>query len=336
MDRRRFVITSVAGILLAPIAASSQQVAKIPRVGFLSSGKRVSVDHPYLVAIRDGLADVGWVVGQTIVIDWQFAENDYRKLPELATQLLASHVDVMLCATTPDVLAAKNASSTIPIVMLGTSDPVGLGFAKSLARPDGNITGLSPNHAEVGPKRLQFLREVIGKAATRFGVLISTGSVALSIGNPGAALQLRAVESAARALGIELHVVNVTSVEDFERAFVAFTRKHADGVLVIPDPLSWDYRQHIGELAIKSRLPTMGQDRVFAQAGLLMSYGVNEVRFWRRAGKFIDRILKGSKPGDIPIEQPTEFDLVINLKTAKALGLTIPPSLLARADQVIE
>jgi putative ABC transport system substrate-binding protein len=336
MDRRRFLLTSLAGALAAPLAAGAQQTTKkIPRVGFVSSGKWVPPDHPYLVAIRDGLSDAGYVLGKTVLIDWQSAENDYSKLPELVTHLLNWQADVLLCATTPDVLAAKKATSTTPIIMLGTGDPVAMGFAESLARPGGNITGLSPNHAELAPKRLQLAGEV-ARRTPRLGVFVSTGRVALLSGNPGAALQLRAVEAAAAMLGIELFISNVTSRDGFERAFKVFSQKHANGVLIIPDPLAWDYRKDIGDLAIKARLPTVGQDRQFAEAGILMTYGVNEVRFWRRAGPFIDRILKGARPADLPIEQPTEFELVINLKTAKALGLTIPPSLLARADQVIE
>jgi putative tryptophan/tyrosine transport system substrate-binding protein len=328
VDRRVFVVAGLA-TLAAAVNIEAQQAAKIPRVGFLSTGKWVPPEHPYLRAISDGLRDAGYVVGQNIIVDWQFAENDPDREPELIARLIRTHVDVLLCVSSTEVLAAKNATRTIPIVMLGTSDPVGLGFAQSLAHPGGNITGLSPNHAEVGRKRVQLLRELVQKTS-KIGVLNPSD-------NAGSALQLRALEGTARSLGVELYVVkNVKSPDGLERAFAAFTRERVESVIIIQDPLSWDYRELIGKLALSAHLPAISQDRQIAEAGLLMSYGVDEVRFWRRAASFIDRILKGAKPGDLPIEQPTEFVLAINLRTAKALGLTISPSLLQRADQVIE
>jgi putative ABC transport system substrate-binding protein len=327
VNRRTFV-TGLGAVLAAPLGVEAQQTGKIPRVGFLSSGNRVPPDHPYLGAIRDGLQDAGYVVGQSIVVDWEFAENDHDRLPALVARMIRSHVDVFLCVTSADVIAAKNATNTIPIVMLGIGDPVGVGFVQSLAHPGGNITGLSPNHHELGPKRLQLLREIVQKTS-RIGVLSAKA-------NAGAVLQLRVLERAAQSLGLELYVPTVDDLDSLARAFKAFIQRRVESVVIIPDPFTWDYRMHLGALAIDARLPTMGQDRQFVEAGILMTYGVNEVVFWRRAGTFIDRILKGVKPADIPVEQPTTFELVINLKTAKALGLTIPPSLLRRADQVID
>jgi putative ABC transport system substrate-binding protein len=212
--------------------------------------------------------------------------------------------------------------------MLNVGDPVALGFVKSLGRPGGNITGLSLNNVEVVPKRLQLLKEVAPQSL-RVGVLLRGG-------NPFAALQLKTLEGAARSLNLVPHVSEINSADGLDAAFARFARDHIDAAVVIPDPLLWDYRARVGDLAIKVRLPAVTEDRQFVEARLLMSYGPNEIAYWRRAGFFVAKILKGAKPADLPVEQPTKFELVINLKTAKALGLTIPPSLLARADQVIE
>jgi putative ABC transport system substrate-binding protein len=326
MNRRAFV-AGLGAVLAAPCGAEAQ-AGKAVRIGYLSPGNKVSPDYPYLLAIRDGLRDEGYVVGRDVFLDWQFADNDYARLPELAAALVRSGVQVFLCATTPACRAAKNATKSIPIVMLSVGDPVGFGFVDSLGHPGGNMTGLSINVVDAVPKRLQLIKE-IAPQSSRIGILFRRG-------NPTAPPLIKAFEAAATPLHLVFYVVDVNTADDLDAAFAAFTRSRVGAVVVLRDPLLWDNRTRLGQMAIKAGLLTLTDDREFVDAHLLMSYGPDDVAYWRRSGFFIAKILKGAKPADIPVEQPTKYELVINLKTAKALGLTIPPSLLLRADQIIE
>ena len=296
MDRRAFIGTVAGGLLAAPLAVEAQQAGKMARIGYLSPGQRVSLDHPYLLAIRDGLQDEGFVVGRDVLVDWRFAENDYGRLPDLAAEIVQSRVAVFLCVTTPACRAAKDATTTTPIVMINVGDPVALGFVKSLGQPGGNITGLGLNSVEVVPKRLQLLKEVAPRSS-RIGVLLRGG-------NPAHALQLKALEAAAQSLKLVLHAAEATNADGIDAAFAGFAQDHVDAAVVIPDPLLWDYRTRLGQLAINMRLPTVTEDRQFVEARMLMSYGPNEASYWRRSGLFVAKILRGAAPANLPVEQP--------------------------------
>jgi putative ABC transport system substrate-binding protein len=326
MDRRRFLLTSLAGALAAPRAAETQQAERVPRVGvlLLADSAQAVVD-----AFRQGLRERGYVDGQTIAIEVRYAEGKEERFPDLASELVHLKVDVIFATVAAAVRAAKHATTAIPIVT-AVNDPVAAGFVASLGRPGGNITGLSMMSPEVVGKQLELLRQVVPEIA-RVAVLTNPA-------NPGSAPQLRHAEVVARALGMRLQPLEARSPGEIDSAFAAMTRKRAGALLVLLDPTlaRAPQRERIAELAARSRLPAMYALRLHVEAGGLMAYGADVFDLYRRCGVYVDKILKGAKPGDLPIEQPTKFDLVINLKTAKALGLTIPPSLLARADQVIE
>jgi putative ABC transport system substrate-binding protein len=326
MDRRRFLLTSLAGALAAPRAAETQQAERVPRVGvlLLADSAQAVVD-----AFRQGLRERGYVDGQTIAIEVRYAEGKEERFPDLASELVHLKVDVIFATVAAAVRAAKHATTAIPIVT-AVNDPVAAGFVASLGRPGGNITGLSMMSPEVVGKQLELLRQVVPKIA-RVAVLTNPA-------NPGSAPQLRHAEVVARALGMRLQPLEARSPGEIDSAFAAMTRKRAGALLVLLDPTlaRAPQRERIAELAARSRLPAMYALRLHVEAGGLMAYGADVFDLYRRCGVYVDKILKGAKPGDLPIEQPTKFDLVINLKTAKALGLTIPPSVLARADQVIE
>lgn len=321
------IVTLALGILAAPLTAQVRQPAKVYRIGVLSGSGRTSAPH-VRQAFYQRLRDLGYVEGQNIIIEWRWAEGKLDRLPDLAAELVQLNVDLIVATAPAPVLAAKNATRTIPIVMVFTPDPVQLGLVASLARPGGNITGLSSMSIDLSAKQLELLKEAVPKIL-RVAVLMNPA-------NPWHALGLKEVGVRAQALALDLEILEVRRPEEFEDAFSAITRKRGGAVLVLADPMFFTHRTRLAELAAKHRLPAVYGLREHVEAGGLMSYWPNTVDSIRQATTYVDRILKGAKPGELPIEQPTRFELVINLKTAKALGLTIPPSVLVRADQVIQ
>jgi len=315
------------GVLTAPPGGDAQESGKIPRVGFLGPRSRAD-GAPFLDAFLQGLRELGWVEGQNIAIEYRFAEGRLDRLPDLAAEMVRLKVDVILAASTPPAVAAKNATRTIPIVMATSADPVEGGLVASLARPGGNVTGLSFMAPEVVGKELELLKQTVPKVR-RVAVLWNPA-------NPGHALVIRHVKIVARALGVQLQSLEARGPNEFEGAFAAMARERAGALLVVPDAVFGLHRGRLQDLAAKSRLPAMYGSREHTEAGGLMSYAVDLRDSFRRSATYVDKILKGAKPADLPIEQPTKFELVINLKTARAFGLTIPPSVLVRADHVIE
>jgi putative ABC transport system substrate-binding protein len=323
VDRRAFLAGAVA-LLAAPLAAESQPAGKVYRIGILVPGST----SPQIHAFREGLRDLGYVEGQNLAIEYRSAEDRLERLAGLAAELVTLKVDIIYANVTPAAQAAKNATQAIPIVFGASSDPVDYGLVASLARPGGNITGLSNTGADLSGKRLELLKEGV-PGISRIAVLWNSA-------NPIMARQLRETEVAAQVLGAQLQVVDVRGPDDFARAFRAVAMGRPGALVVLADFLTMNHRGRIAEFATKNRLPAISEFREFAAAGCLMAYGPSAPDLGRRAAVLVDKILKGAQPGDLPIEQPTKFELVINLKTAKALGLTIPPSLLLRADQIIE
>jgi putative ABC transport system substrate-binding protein len=328
VDRRAFLGTLAGGLLARPLAAEGQHAGKVYRIGYLSAGSGTS-NPRNLEAFRQSLRELGWVEGQNIVIEYRWANGRFDRLPDLAADLVRLKVDVIAAAATPAALAAKNATGTVPIVAVSLTHPVELGFVASLARPGGNVTGVSYSAgADIFGKDLALLREVVPRVR-RVAVLSNPDS-------PTRPLTIRNVKDAARSLGLQLQLLEVRGPEGFDGAFAAMVTERVGALLVVQDPAFIPQRARLVDLAAKNGLPSIFTQREDAEAGGLMSYGPRLSDLYRRAGTYVDKILKGAKPGDLPIEQPTKFELVINLKTAKALGLTIPPSLLQRADQVIE
>jgi len=330
ITRRAFGATLAGGLLTAPLAAKAQQAAKVRRIGILETGGGVFApeSNPAEKAFMQGLQEHGYTVGQNIMIEFRGAAGKQERLPGLAAELVRLAVDIIVTPGTLSTLAAKGATTTIPIVMVAVGDPVGTGFAASLARPSGNITGLSDVNPDLSAKRLELLKELIPKLAR--------AAVLLNPAHPPNVRQLEETQAAARTLGVTLQTLEVRRSDDIERAFTAVARERAGAVVVLPDAFTVAYRDQIAELAVRHRLPTMFGPRSHVAAGGLMAYGASVADLYRKAVSYIDKIFKGAKPADLPIEQPTKFELVINLKTAKALGLTIPPSLLLRADEVIQ
>jgi putative ABC transport system substrate-binding protein len=314
-------------LLATPLAAEGQAPAKVPRIGFLSSRSLADSTH-LLESLRQGLRELGYVEGHTIAIEYRFAEGRPERLPALAAELVRLKVDVIVTTGPPAPEAAKEATSTIPIVFAVVGDPVAVGLVASLARPGGNITGSASIAAEVVGKQLELLKEAAPK--------VSRVAVLQNPDHPGHPAQLRQAEGAARALGLQLHIVQAGNAREIDAAFAAMRSQRVGGVLVLRDGLFLAQQTQIVALAAKNRLPAVYGERGQAEAGGLMAYGANVLLMYRRAATYVDKILKGAKPADLPVEQPTQFELVINLKTAKALGLTIPPSLLRRADRVIQ
>jgi putative ABC transport system substrate-binding protein len=328
MDRRHFLLTSLAGAAAVPLAARAQPTGKVSRIGFIVTGTPNETGH-LIQALNKGLRELGYVEGRNVVFERRFGEGRQEKLPALAAELVQLKVDVIVTGSNPVIAAVKQATATIPVVMAVSRDPVGANFIASLARPGGNITGLANDaDPEIIGKNLELLKE----AAPR----VSRVAFLWNPVPPGAGTSKHAVESAARSLGVTLQSVEVRRPTEFEGAFAAMVRERANGVVVAQDPIALGSRSQVVLLAARSRLPAVYGVREFAEAGGLMSYGPNIADQFQRAAFYVDRILKGAKPGDLPVEQATKFELVINLKTAKALGLTIPRSLLARADQIIE
>ena len=320
-------LVAMALATLAPVVAVAQQGAKVPRVGVLASGSPTT-SGPYLEAFRRGLRDLGWIEGKNVAVDVRFGEGSMDRLATLAADLVRSEPDVIVAGPSTVAQIARRATATIPIVMVGVGDPVALGFAASLSRPGGNMTGLASLLPELVAKSLQLFKEVV-PGVTRIAVLLNPG-------NPAHDLSLKDAEPAAGALGLTILPVRARGPEEFAAAFDAMVAGHAGAVEIYGDPVFARYRDGLIALAQKTRLPTMFRLRADVEAGGLMAYGPDYVDLNRRAAGFVDRLLKGAKPADIPIEQPTKLELLINLKTARALGLTVPPALLLRADQVFE
>ncbi len=314
------------GILAAPLAAEAQQPGKIPRIGILSPFDRSSVARN-VEAFRRGLGELGYTEGNNIAIEYRFAEGKFDRLPDLATELVRLNVAVIVASGTRGVQTAMSATTTIPIVMAAVGDPVGSGFVASLAHPGGNVTGLSLLDTELSAKRLELLREAVPGLA-RMGVLWSPA-------DPGMALQFNMVQDAAQALGLQIQNLQVRDPSAFEGAFQAASNGRVGALLVFAQAFTLRHRTQIVDLAGKSRLPAIYTARSFVDAGGLMAYGASLPELYRRAATYVAKILKGAKPADLPVEQPTKFELVINLKTAEALGLKIPQSILIRADEVI-
>jgi putative tryptophan/tyrosine transport system substrate-binding protein len=311
------------GLVLAPLAVEAQPTSKIPRIGILQS---YPPNHPLEEAFRQGLRDVGYVEGRNIVIEYRWSETG--QFGELAAELVRLNVDVIVAPATPAVRAARQATTTIPIVFATVGDPVGTGMVASLARPGGNITGVSLISSDLAGKRLELLREAVPRLE-RIAVLFNPDV-------PGKITEWNQAQVAASTLRIELQSVQVRAATEFERAFEAIVAGRAGALMVLGEPLMFNHRARIATFAVQHRLPLVGFWREFAESGALLSHGPSLTDNMRRAAVYVDKILKGTKPSDLPVEQPTKFELVINLKTAKALGLTIPQSLLGRADQIIE
>jgi putative tryptophan/tyrosine transport system substrate-binding protein len=296
---------------LAPLAAEAQQPGRSER---------------YIEALQQGLREQGYVPGQNVVVEVRATDGSVDQLPGLAEELMRSRVDVVLASAALAALAAQRTTVSVPIIFVGVVDPVGLGLVSSLARPGGNITGLAAGAADLAGKRLELLRAIVPRLR-RVAVLSHPA-------NPANSIQLSGAQAAARTLGVQLELVSIQGPSDFDAPPKAV--RGADGLLSLESPLFTTYRARLAELAARSRLPAVFSQREYVEAGGLMSYGTDFPDLYRRAGRYVDKILKGAKPADLPVEQPTKFELVINLKTAKSLGLTIPPSALGRADQVIQ
>jgi putative tryptophan/tyrosine transport system substrate-binding protein len=325
--RRREFITLLGGAATAWPLAARAQLSKLPVVGVLYQVSTDTGSHPYIADFGQGLRDLGYVEGQNVIVQWRPARRA-EQLPEFAAELVRRSVDVIVAAGSQAVQAARQATRSIPIVMTSSSDPIGTGFVESLARPGGNITGLSLLSTDLSGKRLQLLKEVVPGLGS-VGVLWNPD-------DPPAALSLKETQTAAEALGLSTHVVEVRVPDDFERAFASFSTARVQAIDLLSAPIMQNYAQQIAMLALKSRMPTIQNSNAFSEAGGLMSYGPKYADLYRRAAFYVDKLLKGAKPSDLPVEQPTRFELVVNLKTAKVLGLTVPPSLLVAADGVIE
>jgi len=328
MERRTFLGVMAGGLLAAPLAAEAQQAGKIHRIGSLPLQSPEEV-KPWTQAFEKSLRDLGYVEGRNLVIEYRSAGGRPERLADLAVELVALGVDLIVAPANPSIAAAKRVTATIPIVMVYGVDPVGTGFIENLRRPGGNITGGAWDPSpELYAKNFELLRTIIPK--------LSRVAVVWNSNFKGAGPYLKATEDAARQLGVALQTHQVRERSEFESAFASIGKERAEAVMVFGDPLAFLHRRFISELTAQYRLPAISPFREFADAGGLLSYGPDLTDYWRRAATYIDKILKGAKPAALPVEQPTKFELVINLKTAKALGLTIPRALLQRADQVIE
>ena len=325
--RRKLLIALGAGALAAPFGSfAQQQPAKIARIGFLGA-ETASDTASRIEAMRNGLRDLGYVEGKNIVIEFRWAEGKYDRLRDLAADLVGLKVDVLVTDGAKASLAAKNATAAVPIVIANVSDPVALGLVSSLARPGGNITGSASFGPETAAKRLELLREFMPR--------IKLAGVLLNPGNPSSAPKLQAMQMAARSLKVELYPAEVRAPAEFDGVFATLAKRRVEAVIVDTDTLFVAHGKAIAVIATKGRLPSVGSAE-FAEAGGMMGYGPNLLELFRRVAYFVDRILKGTKPGDLPIERATRFELVINMKTAKTFGIMIPKAILVRADRIIE
>jgi putative ABC transport system substrate-binding protein len=323
-----FALTAALVLLVAPLPLEAEQAAKVWRIGLLDMGRTFAPEsNPYHKPFMQGLQEQGYISGRNIMIEYRGAEGRQERLPELAIELVRLGVDILVAPGTLSTLAAQHATTTIPIVMVAVGDPVGTGFAATLARPGGNITGLSDVNPDLSAKRLELLKEVIPK--------LDRAAVLLNPAHPPNVRQLEETRAAARTLGVALQTLEVRRPDDLERALAAAARAHAGAVIVLPDAFTVAHGNELAELAARHRLPTMFSARAQVAAGGLMAYGASLGTLYRRAAIYIDKLVKGAKVGDLAIEQPTKFELVINLKTARMLELTIPQSVLLRTDEVI-
>jgi len=324
--RRRAFITLLGGAAALPLAARAQQATKLPTIGFLGQSTR-SAASEWVAAFVQRLRELGWIENRTVAIEYRWAEGRDERFAQIAAEFVRLKVDVILTYGTPSSLAVKKATAVIPIVFAAAGDPVGTGLVASLARPGGNITGLSIQQTDLASKRLEMLREVLPG--------LRTVAILVHVGSPNSVLEMGEAQAAARTLGLEVVMLEIRRAQDLAPAFEAL-KSRADALYVCTDALANTNRIRINIAAVGERLPTMHGSRDYVEAGGLMSYGPNFPDLFRRAGDLVDKILRGAKPADLPVEQPTKFDLVVNLTTAKALGIDVPASLLARADEVIE
>jgi putative tryptophan/tyrosine transport system substrate-binding protein len=328
MMKRRKVIALIGGGLAAwPFAGHAQQPRRVPRIGVLLPGTPASFSLR-TKAFLDGLRNLGHVEGRTIEIEWKWGQDKVEGLPALAAELVARNVDVLVTGGTPAAKALKSATATIPIVMAIIGDPVAAGLVESLARPGGNATGFSIVAPDLSGKRLELLKEIVPA--------VSPVAVMLNPRNPQSQFELKEMETAARVLGLQIHPIEISPERPLEEGFAAMGQARARSLIVLTDPIFFSRREGIVELAASNRLPAMYFFQDFVEAGGLLSYGPSDTDLYRRAATYVDRVLKGAKPSELPVEQPTKFDLAVNLKAAKALGLEISPMVLARADKVID
>ena len=329
MKRREF-ITLIGGAAAGwPLAARAQQPVRMRRIGMLLPNTPAIVSrNPRIKAFLQGLGELNWIEGQNVAIEWRFAEGQFQRLAALATDLVTIKVDVIVTAAAPAARAAKEATSTIPVVILDPGDPVGTGLVRSLARPGGNITGVTSIAPDLAAKRLALLKETV-PGVTRVVVLFNAAI-------PPAEIAITELQVAAQTLGLHIQSVAVQGPMGFEKAFATITNERANGLVVLPDPLTFSHQEPITNFALANKIPALFGAKEFVAVGGLMSYGPNYAEMFRRGAYYVDRILKGANPADLPVEQPTRFELVINLKTAKALGIAVPPTLLARTNEVIE
>ena len=326
MKKRVFVAILFAGLFALSFPAEAQQQAKVPRIGYLS-GASLSAISARIEALRQGLRELGYVEGKNIVIEWRWAEGKPDRLPDLAAELVRLKVDIIVSAGPAVTPRLKEATKTIPIVMAQDNDPIGNGFVSSLARPGGNITGLATLAPELSGKQLELLKEIIPR--------LSRVAVLGSPTEPGNAQTLREIELAAAAFSVKIQNLDVQGPNDFETVFRAASKGRAEAALVLVSTIFNSHRTQVIELAVKSQLPAIFYSAEYVELGGLMAYGPSYTDLYRRTATYVDKILKGAQPADLPVEQPTKFELVINLKTAQQIGLTIPPNVLARADKVI-
>ena len=320
---KKTVAALLVGLTLAAVhSADAQQPKKVARIGFLGS----NVAAYRIDALKQGLRDLGWVEDQNITIEYWPSQRD--QLSEFAAKLVSLKVDLIVASSTDSALAAKQATTTIPIVVASTADPVGSGLVASLARPGGNVTGVANLETEIGGKRVELLKEVVATVSRLAALWIPT--------SVGSQAQMKEIEVVSRSLHVRLQPVGVEGRSDFDNAFSAITRERPNGLITLSAPLFDEQRTRIINFAVKNRLPAIYPRREFAEAGGLMAYGPSIIDQYRRVASYVDKILKGANPADLPVEQPTKFELIINLKAAKLIGLTIPPNVLARADKVIK
>jgi len=327
MRRRQFITLLGGAAATWPLAARAQQPAKIPRIGFLGNST-ATMEANLIGPLRDGLRELGYEEGRNVIIEFRWADGKYDQFPALVAELLAAKVDVIITAGTPATLAIKKATSTVPLVFIAVGDPVGTGVVPNLGRPGGNITGLSSIAPDLEGKRLELLREVVPK--------LSHVAFFLNPANAFHTASMRQARVAAQSLGIKLQPMEVNKSEQLDGAFASIVKEKPDALLILADRIFLHNRKRMMEFAIQQRLPSVNAYRELVEAGGLISYGPSYEDMHRRAAVYVDKILKGTKPADLTIEQPTKFTLLINLKTAKTLGLTVPPTLVARADELIE
>jgi ABC-type uncharacterized transport system substrate-binding protein len=330
MIKKTIIVIWLFGVTVASVCVvEAQQSSKVPRIGYVSGGADTHTPEPTVEAFRQGLRDLGYIEGKTILVEYRSQEGKADRGPGLVAELIQLKVDVLVLATSPAIRAAKKATKTIPIVMVTTADPVAIGLVDSLARPGGNITGVTRITRDLNGKRLELLKDVV-PTTSRVGVLLQAGSTSGGI-------HFKEYETAARALKIELQLLEVRAPNpDFDAAFQTAAKGRVSALITITNSLTSFYRKKIADLAIKNRMPSIYESSPYVEAGGLISYSANEAESFRRAATYVDKILKGAKPADLPVEQPMKFELVINLKTAKQIGLTIPQSVLYRADKVVQ